>query len=58
MNSVLGLLSFALIWGSSTDFSVGKFIANFSVQVPEPGMMLLFGLGAGALGLRIGRKSK
>jgi PEP-CTERM motif len=58
MIAVTGLLSFALIWGSSSGFSVGKFIANFSVQVPEPGMMLLFGLGAGALGLRIGRKSK
>jgi hypothetical protein len=31
---------------------VGQIIA----QVPEPGMMLLFGLFAGGLGLFIGRK--
>ncbi len=33
-----------------------RFIQDLSIQVPEPGMMLLFGVGAGLLGLRIGRK--
>jgi hypothetical protein len=51
--SILAFLQIA-----NTGFSVGKFISNLSIQVPEPGMMLLFGIGAGVLGLRIGRKSK
>ncbi len=25
-------------------------------QIPEPGMLILFGMGAAALGLRMGRK--
>ncbi len=37
---------------------VARFFTNLSVQVPEPGMMLLFGLGTAALGLRIGRHRK
>jgi PEP-CTERM motif len=55
---MVGLISLILLRSSDTGFSVGKFISHLSVQVPEPGMMLLFGIGAGVLGLRIGRKSK
>ena len=31
-------------------------VDRFLVQVPEPGMLLLFGLGVGSLGLYMGRK--
>jgi PEP-CTERM motif len=38
--------------------AVARFFANLAVQVPEPGMMLFFGIGAGVLGLRMGRIRK
>lgn len=38
--------------------SVALYLTSLAVQVPEPGMMLLFGLGAGVLGLRIGRRKR
>ncbi len=33
-------------------------IGRFLTEVPEPGMMLLFGVSVGALGLYIGQKKK
>jgi uncharacterized membrane protein YesL len=36
--------------------SLAGIVRSLSVQVPEPGMLLLFGIGAGVLGLRMGRK--
>ncbi len=33
-------------------------IGHFLTEVPEPGMMLLFGVSVGALGLYIGQKKK
>jgi hypothetical protein len=38
--------------------SLTGFLQGLSLQVPEPEMMLLFGLGVGALGLRLGSKRK
>ncbi len=35
---------------------VARLLANLNVQVPEPGMTLLFGVGAGLLGLGMGRR--
>lgn len=31
-------------------------VRSLTVQVPEPGMLILFGAGAAVLGLRMGRK--
>ena len=33
-------------------------IGHFLTEIPEPGMMLLFGFSVGALGLYIGQKKK
>lgn len=43
---------------TSAGQSLTSFLSQLAVQVPEPGMMLLFGLGAGVLGLRMGRNRK
>jgi PEP-CTERM motif len=37
--------------------SLSGLMQGLSVQVPEPGMLILFGLGAAVLGLRLGRKN-
>jgi PEP-CTERM motif len=55
---MVGIFLLAFLQNGNTGFSVGKFISHLTIQVPEPGMMLLFGIGAGVLGLRIGRRSK
>ena len=36
--------------------SLTSLISGLSIQIPEPGMVLLFGIGAGLLGLRMGRR--
>ena len=36
--------------------SLSSLISGLSIQIPEPGMMMLFGIGAGLLGLRMGRR--
>ena len=47
-------------FGVTTTLSAGQsltsLISDLSIQIPEPGMMLLFGIGAGLLGLRMGRR--
>jgi PEP-CTERM motif len=43
---------------SKTGALFDTLLTSISVQVPEPGVTLLFGLGVAALGLRIGRKRR
>jgi PEP-CTERM motif len=50
---LLSLLPAAMLGGAGK--SVTQFFSDMSVQVPEPGMMMLFGIGAGILGLKMGR---
>jgi PEP-CTERM motif len=41
---------------SASAQSLAGIVRSLSVQVPEPGMLMLFGAGAAVLGLRMGRK--
>lgn len=58
----MAYLSFTAVSASGSVLGAGKTVAlyltNLAVQVPEPGMMLLFGIGAGVLGLRMGRRKR
>jgi hypothetical protein len=43
---------------ASSGADIARVVTSFATQVPEPGVALIFALGAGALGLRMGRKRK
>jgi hypothetical protein len=46
----------ATLGGTAHAQALSGFVQTLAVQLPEPGMVLLFGIGVGALGLRLGKK--
>jgi PEP-CTERM motif len=52
-----------LHWGIVTSPLAAQSLAGFvrglaALEIPEPGMMMLFGLSVGLLGLRLGNRNR